>query len=98
MFGVIGVLWLIVLVRGELKDVWGYIEDGSFDMEDVVVDVVGELKVVEKKDGEVEKKVGEVDKKEGKESGDKKDDLESYDVFYFFIFVLWIVLKVIKVI
>ncbi|KAK4682301.1 hypothetical protein QC764_115180 [Podospora pseudoanserina] len=94
--GVTGALWLTALARGELKDVWGYTEDGSLDTEDVVVDVAGESKVVEKKDGEVEKKAGEVDKKEGKESGDKKDDSESYDVFHFSISAPRIASKVIK--
>ncbi|KAK0668503.1 signal peptide peptidase-domain-containing protein [Cercophora samala] len=97
--GVTGVLWLTALARGELKDMWGYTEDGSLDTEDVVVDVAGESKVVEKKDGGVEKKEGnktEAEKKEGKENGNEKDESESYDVFHFSISAPRIASKAIK--
>ena len=35
--GVLGALWLTGLVRGEVKDMWTYTEDGSIDVVDVVV-------------------------------------------------------------
>jgi minor histocompatibility antigen H13 len=56
--GVTGALWLTGLWRGEVKDMWGYTEDGSLDTEDVVVEVDGEGRVVKevggKKEGESE--------------------------------------------
>ncbi|KAJ4298778.1 hypothetical protein N0V88_003811 [Collariella sp. IMI 366227] len=40
--GVTGSVWLAGLCRGELGDMWKYTEDGSLDVEDVVVEVDGE--------------------------------------------------------
>lgn len=87
--GVAGSAWLTGLVRGELADMWNFTEDGSLDVEDVVVEVDGEGKVIEKK--KVEDKDGEVEvvKKgeEGKE-GEKKERgtlNEDYDLFRFSI-------------
>ncbi|KAH8200200.1 hypothetical protein TruAng_005648 [Truncatella angustata] len=59
--GVVSVVWLTGALRGELKEMWIYTEDGSLDKQDVVVEVDGEGNVVkqieeskvdEKKDGE----------------------------------------------
>ncbi|KAK4125224.1 hypothetical protein N657DRAFT_655289 [Parathielavia appendiculata] len=49
--GVTGSLWLTGLLRGELKDMWGYTEDGSLDTEDVIIEVDGEGKVVKEVGG-----------------------------------------------
>lgn len=91
--GVTGSLWLTGWVRGEIKDMWGYTEDGSLDVEDVVVDVEvdGEGRVVrevvveskkEKGEGEEgedgKKKEGDEKEKEGGEKGEKeKEDGEN---------------------
>ncbi|KAK4199778.1 signal peptide peptidase-domain-containing protein [Triangularia verruculosa] len=86
--GVTGALWVTALARGELKDVWGYTEDGSLDTEDVVVDVGPDSKAAEKK-GEDAKSEGasqaEMMRKESKERGAEKIEKESYDVFHFSI-------------
>ncbi|KAF4124770.1 hypothetical protein GMORB2_5436 [Geosmithia morbida] len=37
--GVLGSVYLTALVRGEMKQVWSYTEDGSIDKKDVVVEV-----------------------------------------------------------
>lgn len=44
--GVTGSLWLTGLVRGEVKDMWAYTEDGSLDTKDVVVEVDADGRVV----------------------------------------------------
>ncbi|KAL2689804.1 hypothetical protein Neosp_003865 [[Neocosmospora] mangrovei] len=79
--GVLGSLWLTGLVRGEIKQMWKYTEDGSLDMIDVVVDLDGEgnaIKTIGKlKDGVVDttKKDDEKeDEKEAKDKDNKKDD------------------------
>ncbi|KAK1991235.1 signal peptide peptidase [Colletotrichum falcatum] len=52
--GVLGSLWLTGLVRGELKEMWMYTEDGTLDTRDVVVELDGNGNVVQeiKKDNE----------------------------------------------
>ncbi|KAK4153092.1 signal peptide peptidase-domain-containing protein [Chaetomidium leptoderma] len=74
--GVTGALWLTGLRRGELKDMWGYTEDGSLDVEDVVVEVDGEGRVVKESGGKKkeEEKKGEGEKKEGSEKS--KDEVQ----------------------
>ncbi|KAG5808343.1 hypothetical protein H9Q74_012787 [Fusarium xylarioides] len=84
--GVLGSLWLTGLVRGEIKQMWKYTEDGSLDKIDVVVDLDGEgnaIKTLGKlEDGVVdttkkdEKKDGE-DKHKDKEDGKAKDGAKS---------------------
>lgn len=49
--GVLGSLWTTALVRGEIKHLWGYTEDGMLDKVDVVVELDGEGKLLAKKDG-----------------------------------------------
>lgn len=66
---VTGSVWLTGLVRGELKDVWGYTEDGSLDTKDVVV-------TLDANGDEVRKPVTEKDEKEAK---DKKAKSEKED-------------------
>ncbi|EEU47364.1 uncharacterized protein NECHADRAFT_99610 [Fusarium vanettenii 77-13-4] len=79
--GVLGSLWLTGLVRGEIKQMWKYTEDGSLDTIDVVVDLDGEgnaIKTIGKlKDGVVDttKKDDEKeDEKDTKDKDSKKDD------------------------
>ncbi|KAK2930065.1 Presenilin/signal peptide peptidase [Fusarium oxysporum f. sp. vasinfectum] len=93
--GVLGSLWLTGLVRGEIKQMWKYTEDGSLDKVDVVVDLDGEgnaIKTLGKlEDGVVdttkkdEKKDGEdkpKDKEDGKaKEGDKSESKEERHVF-----------------
>ncbi|KAF4981783.1 hypothetical protein FDECE_17631 [Fusarium decemcellulare] len=92
--GVLGSLWLTGLVRGELKQMWKYTEDGSLDTVDVVVDLDGDgnaIKTIGKlEDGVVdttkkdEKKDGEDElKDEDKTAGDgeKSDGKEGHKVF-----------------
>jgi minor histocompatibility antigen H13 len=83
--GVLGSLWFTGLVRGEIKQMWKYTEDGSLDVVDVVVDLDGEgnpIKTIGKlQDGVVDttKKDEKDDKKdkEGKEDEKKKDEKKS---------------------
>uniref|UniRef100_A0A0D2XGJ2 Minor histocompatibility antigen H13 n=1 Tax=Fusarium oxysporum (strain Fo5176) TaxID=660025 RepID=A0A0D2XGJ2_FUSOF len=93
--GVLGSLWLTGLVRGQIKQMWKYTEDGSLDKIDVVVDLDGEgnaIKTLGKlEDGVVdttkkdEKKDGEdkpKDKEDGKaKEGDKSESKEERHVF-----------------
>ncbi|KAL2158324.1 hypothetical protein VTH06DRAFT_4372 [Thermothelomyces fergusii] len=74
--GVTGSLWLTGLVRGEIKDMWRYTEDGSLDTEDVVVvvemdaqgNVVKETKEKESGSGREDERVRETAGKEKKET------------------------------
>jgi minor histocompatibility antigen H13 len=43
---VTGAAWLTGLIRGELKDMWTYTEDGSLDTEDVVVELDAKGQIV----------------------------------------------------
>ena len=82
--GVTGSLWLTALLRGELKDMWKYTEDGSLDTEDVVVEV-------DEKTGKVKEVVktakDEVAKEDEDEEvmGEKVDGKDRHDVFLFAI-------------
>ena len=74
--GVLGSLYVTATARGELKQIWGYTEDGSIDTKDVVVDLDGDGKAVKKvgklKDGVVDTTNDDgKGKKKGKEG--KKD-------------------------
>ncbi|KAK2015753.1 signal peptide peptidase [Colletotrichum eremochloae] len=68
--GVLGSLWLTGLVRGELKEMWMYTEDGSLDTRDIVVELDGNGNVVKeiKKDGEK----NEEEEKKKKKAEDEK--------------------------
>ncbi|KAF4345723.1 minor histocompatibility antigen H13 [Fusarium beomiforme] len=93
--GVLGSLWLTGLMRGEIKQMWKYTEDGTLDKVDVVVELDGEgnaIKTIGKlEEGVVDTtkkdaKKGEEDKtkdeKDGKEKeGDKSEGKESRQVF-----------------
>ncbi|KAI0143487.1 signal peptide peptidase-domain-containing protein [Xylariaceae sp. FL1272] len=67
--GVVAAVWVTGAIRGEVKDMWAYTEDGSLDKKDVLVEVDGEGRVVktiapEKKesDGDGEKNEAAEDK------------------------------------
>ncbi|KAJ4234244.1 hypothetical protein NW759_001240 [Fusarium solani] len=76
--GVLGSLWLTGLVRGEIKQMWKYTEDGSLDTIDVVVDLDGEgnaIKTIGKlKDGVVDTTKKDDDKEDEKDTKDSKKD------------------------
>ncbi|AEO54615.1 hypothetical protein MYCTH_2297356 [Thermothelomyces thermophilus ATCC 42464] len=65
--GVTGSLWLTGLVRGEVKDMWNYTEDGSLDTEDVIVVVEVDA------EGNIVKESKEKEKGTEKESGKSED-------------------------
>ncbi|KAJ4310076.1 hypothetical protein N0V84_011156 [Fusarium piperis] len=84
--GVLGSLWLTGLVRGEIKQMWKYTEDGSLDMIDVVVDLDGEgnaIKTIGKlKDGVVDTTKKDDEKDDEKEVKDSnKGDGKGHKVF-----------------
>ncbi|KAK4162517.1 signal peptide peptidase-domain-containing protein [Cladorrhinum sp. PSN259] len=93
--GVTGSIWLTALIRGEVKDIWAYTEDGSLDTEDVVVEVDADGQIVPKKeeekraDGELEdcdKGAEEHQEDDGKAVKSKKEkEAGDYDVFLFSI-------------
>ncbi|OLN96490.1 Intramembrane protease 2 [Colletotrichum chlorophyti] len=75
--GVLGSLWLTGLLRGELKEMWMYTEDGSLDTRDVVVELDGNGNVVKeiKKSGENdEKKKAENEKTDTEEKNPDKEN------------------------
>ncbi|KAI9904252.1 hypothetical protein N3K66_000781 [Trichothecium roseum] len=81
--GVLGSVYIRALIRGELRQVWSYTEDGSIDKTDVVVDLDGEGKplkrIGEMKDGVIDTTItkdGDKDKEKEKD-GKKKDDKEA---------------------
>ncbi|CAM1502277.1 Fc.00g042610.m01.CDS01 [Cosmosporella sp. VM-42] len=78
--GVLGSLWITGLVRGEVKQMWKYTEDGSIDTEDVVVDLDGNGKAI-KALGKLENGVVDLTKKNGddKDKSDEKEDDASKD-------------------
>ncbi|KAM5377230.1 hypothetical protein ACJA88_006754 [Fusarium oxysporum] len=69
--GVLGSLWLTGLVRGEIKQMWKYTEDGSLDKIDVVVDLDGEGNAI-KTLGKLEDGVVDTTKKDEKKDGEDK--------------------------
>lgn len=91
--GVVGSAYLTGWWRGELGDMWKYTEDGSLDVEDVVVDVDANGNVIKAdKDSEKEKdasaKALEGEKKDGNENKKSEDEVEegdSYELFSFSI-------------
>nr|XP_036578834.1 signal peptide peptidase [Colletotrichum truncatum]KAF6786217.1 signal peptide peptidase [Colletotrichum truncatum] len=77
--GVLGSLWLTGLVRGELKEMWTYTEDGSLDTRDVVVEldgngnVVKEIKKDDEKEKEKKRKMEEEKEAEEKKLAERKE-------------------------
>lgn len=77
--GVLGSLYLTALARGELKQVWGYTEDGSIDKTDVVVDLDANGQEVKRlgkpKDGVLDTtKEGEKKEEEDRQAKEKIED------------------------
>ncbi|KKY39247.1 putative signal peptide peptidase [Diaporthe ampelina] len=89
--GVAGSAWLTGLIKGDLKDMWEYTEDGSLDVEDVVVEVDGEGNVIEEKKKADSAKDAAKGKDEGKEEKEKEKKAEKeksdYELFAFSITV-----------
>jgi minor histocompatibility antigen H13 len=65
--GVVSVVWVTGAVRGELKEMWIYTEDGSLDNEDVIVEVDENGNVMKELEGPTDK-----DKSEKEDSEKKK--------------------------
>ena len=83
---VTGSVWLTGLVRGELKDVWGYTEDGSLDTKDVVVTLDANGDEVRKPAADKDDKESKDGPKSEKETEKKeKETPEEYDVLLFSI-------------
>ncbi|KAK3363275.1 signal peptide peptidase-domain-containing protein [Lasiosphaeria hispida] len=91
---VTGSVWVTALLRGELKELWAYTEDGSLDTEDVVVqldangNVVKETAPSTQKDAEKLKageKEGGADGCEAVAQKGGRVESENYDVFLFSI-------------
>ncbi|KAH7175554.1 signal peptide peptidase-domain-containing protein [Dactylonectria macrodidyma] len=95
--GVLGSLWLTGLVRGEIRQMWTYTEDGSIDTIDVVVDLDGNGKAIktigELKDGVVDTTKAKDEDKDGKdkaseaqasqEGAEKTNSKDGHKVFLF---------------
>ncbi|KAH8757583.1 signal peptide peptidase-domain-containing protein [Diaporthe sp. PMI_573] len=85
--GVAGSAWLTGLVKGDLKDMWEYTEDGSLDVEDVVVEVDGDGNAIQKeKEDSTKGAAKDEDEKKGekvKVTGEK--DHGDYELFVFSI-------------
>lgn len=77
--GVLGSLYLTAIVRGEMKQVWAYTEDGSIDKTDVVVDLDANGNPVEKI-GQLKDGVLDLTKsKDKKDEQEKKSDEKKHD-------------------
>ncbi|KAK2048355.1 signal peptide peptidase [Colletotrichum somersetense] len=81
--GVLGSLWLTGLVRGELKEMWMYTEDGTLDTRDIVVELDGNGNVIkeikkddEKNEGEEKKKKDEDENALSEKEAAHKEDIE----------------------
>ncbi|KAI0104374.1 signal peptide peptidase-domain-containing protein [Daldinia grandis] len=69
--GVVFAAWITGLFRGELREMWGYTEDGSLDTADTIVEVDGDgdvIRVIRSKDEAKNKK------KDGNKSDDGAED------------------------
>ena len=82
--GVTGALWLTGWYRGEVGDMWGYTEDGSLDVEDVVVEVDGEGRVV--KEGKGEEAVEDEKKDEAGAAGEEPEQRHRAGLRELFVF------------
>lgn len=74
--GVLGSLWLTGLVRGEIRQMWTYTEDGSIDTIDVVVDLDGDGKAI-KTIGELKDGVVDTTKDKDEDEENKKKESEA---------------------
>jgi minor histocompatibility antigen H13 len=73
--GVLGTTYLTAIVRGEMKSLWKYTEDGSLDTVDVVVDLDADGNAI-KTIGTLENGVVDTTKKKDKEGEAEKKDGE----------------------
>ncbi|KAI3399421.1 hypothetical protein diail_6893 [Diaporthe ilicicola] len=91
--GVAGSAWLTGFIKGDLKEMWEYTEDGSLDVEDVVVEVDGDGKVIEKKETDSKKDADKEKERESDVANEKKmksdaeNDKSDYELFAFSITV-----------
>lgn len=89
--GVAGSAWLTGLIKGDLKDMWEYTEDGSLDVEDVVVEVDGDGNVIEKEkkkaDATKDAAKSKDEEKVEKEKKNAEKDKSDYELFVFSITV-----------
>lgn len=76
--GVLGSLWLTGLVRGEIKQMWKYTEDGSIDTLDVIVDLDGDGNAI-KTVGKLENGIVDTTKKDEKDMKIDEDKKKSDD-------------------
>jgi minor histocompatibility antigen H13 len=83
--GVAGSAWLTGLAKGDLKDMWEYTEDGSLDVEDVIVEVDADGNVTEKRKQDSTKDSA---KDENKKKGEKEKEITSkdHDGYELFVF------------
>lgn len=82
--GVLGSLWLTGLVRGELKEMWTYTEDGTLDTQDVIVELDSSGNVIKEiKDNKQGTDDKESEEKKKKSEQATKAATSGYDVFHF---------------
>ncbi|KAJ2984454.1 hypothetical protein NUW58_g6049 [Xylaria curta] len=67
--GVVAAIWATGLVRGEIREMWKYTEDGSLDKTDVIVEVDGDGNVIEKTQSQKGKDEQTEKQNEGEEKG-----------------------------
>lgn len=84
--GVVGSAYLTGWWRGELGDMWKYTEDGSLDVEDVVVDVDGEGNVIKAPKEKADEKDASALalKKKTDGDGEEKKEVEGDDSYELF--------------
>ncbi|KAI8624883.1 signal peptide peptidase-domain-containing protein [Xylariaceae sp. FL1651] len=71
--GVVMAVWATGAVRGEIREMWKYTEDGSLDKTDVIVEVDGEGNVIKEIQDDKDQDKGEQNDKQ--KEGDKKDSV-----------------------
>jgi minor histocompatibility antigen H13 len=76
--GVLGAILITAFVRGEMKELWKYTEDGSLDTEDVVVDLDGQGQAV-KSLGKLENGVVDMTKSKEEKEKDEKEKNEKIE-------------------
>ncbi|KAI1755669.1 signal peptide peptidase-domain-containing protein [Xylaria castorea] len=73
--GVVSVVWATGAVRGEIREMWKYTEDGSLDKTDVIVEVDGEGNIIKDVTAQ-EDKDQQNDKKENSEKKSTEDKIK----------------------
>ncbi|KAI2639185.1 signal peptide peptidase-domain-containing protein [Xylaria nigripes] len=81
--GVVSAVWATGAVRGEVREMWKYTEDGSLDKTDVIVEIDGEGNVIKEvqneKDADKDKDGDEKDKEKNKDKDEKNDTQKKKD-------------------